>query len=477
MIYSKILQQIILLSAFIQQFTFTNQIKVKNQGLMSSTIAKDILEGVYANTIANGKNQAQSEFNIDNEKLRLKNTSDKEMESYYKAKHVLDDTIDLICNNDYILDQKSPNFRSLILKLLDQKAQEYELDLSSPQKKEKFTLLTLSKIEKTCSESSSPDAIIDDTLIDKILQDSGSYKNNLQYLIDHATDNELTLAKKIFEKIKKSSDDQCTEQLASQDDGLEETNENHRDAEWFQCKQNTVREVWQEVALQMKSKVVDNASRRTIKALIRQKIDKLYHEYRKQSKASKKNYLDDKEVDYTNVFGTFDSDEKVLLDNGDLIDKQIETLTEEIIKAENYKQQWQTEKKTQQVEIEKNVNRLIAKKYVLQAVQREQSEWAVKRTRLENLQKEQFKTLMESYNKKKVLLQDKINVLEKTFRSTVHDIKKTTKHEMKNMAVDANNLVSQSKNIAKGLIKVESAVKKGAKDAKMSGDEDDYEED
>jgi len=84
---------------------------------------------------------------------------------------------------------------------------------------------------------------------------------------------------------------------------------------------------------------------------------------------------------------------------------------------------------------------------------------------------------MESYNKKKVLLQDKINVLEKTFRSTVHDIKKTTKHEMKNMAVDANNLVSQSKNIAKGLIKVESAVKKGAKDAKISGDEDDYEED
>lgn len=304
---------------------------------MSSTIAKDILDGVYENTLANGKNLAQSELIIDNEKLRLKNTSDEELESYYKAKHVLDDTIDLICNNDYILDQKSPNFRELILKLLDQKAQEYELDLSSPQKKEKFTMLTLTKIEKTCSESSSPDAIIDETLIDKILQDSSSYKNNLQYLIDHATDNELSLAAKIFQKIKKSSDDQCKEQLALQDDGLEETNENHRDAEWFKCKQNTVREVWQEVAIQMKSKVVDNASRRTIKALIRQKIDKLYHEYRKQSKASKKNYLDDKEVDYTNVFGTFDSDEKVLLDNGDLIDKQIETLTEEIIKAENYK--------------------------------------------------------------------------------------------------------------------------------------------
>jgi len=300
---------------------------------MSSSIAKELLDDVYANTT----NLAQSEMIIEDNKLRLKNTSEKELDSYYKAKHVLDETIDLICNNDYILDQKSPNFRGLILKLLDNKSQEYELDLSSPAKKEKFTMLTLTKIEKSCSEASTPDAIIDDTLITKILKDSSGYSHNLQYLIDHATDNELSLAKKIFEKIKKSSDDQCTEQLASQDDGLEETRENHREAAWFKCKQNTVREVWQEVAIQMHNKVVDHASRRTIKALIRQKIDKLYHEYRKQSKAVKKNYLDDKEVDYKNVFGDFDSDEKVLLENGDEVDKQIETLTEEIIKAENYK--------------------------------------------------------------------------------------------------------------------------------------------
>jgi hypothetical protein len=54
-------------------------------------------------------------------------------------------------------------------------------------------------------------------------------------------------------------------------------------------------------------------------------------------------------------------------------------LTTDIISAENEKNSLIQKQTLKRDELENNVNQLIAKKYVLEAIQREEKEWAEKR--------------------------------------------------------------------------------------------------
>jgi hypothetical protein len=59
--------------------------------------------------------------------------------------------------------------------------------------------------------------------------------------------------------------------------------------------------------------------------------------------------------------------------------RQIKKLTTKIINAEKEKNSLIQKQTSQREALENNVNQLIAKKYVLEAIQREEKEWAEKR--------------------------------------------------------------------------------------------------
>ena len=75
-------------------------------------------------------------------------------------------------------------------------------------------------------------------------------------------------------------------------------------------------------------------------------------------------------------------------------------MTKEIISAEGEKQSLIQKQNLKRDALENNVNQLIAKKYVLEAIQREEEEWAEKRIKLEKMQREQFGELVKKYQKK-----------------------------------------------------------------------------
>jgi hypothetical protein len=85
-------------------------------------------------------------------------------------------------------------------------------------------------------------------------------------------------------------------------------------------------------------------------------------------------------------------------------------LTTEIISAEKEKRSLIEKQTLKRDALENNVNQLIAKKYVLEAIQREEKEWAEKRIKLEKMQREQFGQLVKKYQKKKNLLQKKLEI-------------------------------------------------------------------
>jgi hypothetical protein len=133
-------------------------------------------------------------------------------------------------------------------------------------------------------------------------------------------------------------------------------------------------------------------------------------------------------------------------------------LTKEIISAEGEKQSLIQKQNLKRDALENNVNQLIAKKYVLEAIQREEEEWAEKRIKLEKMQREQFGELVKKYQKKKNLLQRKLKILEKKYKVGMKAIDKSARYELQGLRSNAEDLLNEGDNVKQGIRNIKDAV-------------------
>merc|ERR1711974_516860 len=148
----------------------------------------------------------------------------------------------------------------------------------------------------------------------------------------------------------------------------------------------------------MEEKIPEEKKREHIKEFVEQKLSEMLEKIEDRKK---------KVVEDLNKFQEeitlFTNDEKEVLLNGEELNDQIADLTKTIYDAEKEKKQIIEEQNLKRTKMESRVNKMIAKKFVLEAIQKEEAEWTERRIELEKAQKEQFDKLVEKYQAKKTI--------------------------------------------------------------------------
>lgn len=266
---------------------------------------------------------------------------------------------------------------------------------------------------------------------------------------------ERDLAKKIIQKITENAKDQCIKQLKKK--AKQFKSRQKKLLQKLGCVQRTTSRVWNEVQKKLQMKIPEPTKRKHITEIVSRKIGRLNRKI-----AEKRARIVQKLSQFQEEIEFFTPKEKKVLLNGSQLNKQIGKLTKEIITAETQKKVMIDAQTKKRDKLENNVNQLIAKKYVLEAIQREEKEWAEKRVQLEKLQREQFGELVKKYQKKKNLLQKKLKILEKKYSAGMKAIKKSSQYEMQSLRSNAEDLLNEGENVKAGISNIKSAVEKSS---------------